>query len=410
MRITKIEFNGFEPIQDGSVMEFPESTVPNLAEVQFLTGENGTGKTRILSLLAVPFGDASELLLRMGASGFSTQIGSELTFVTFINSARTVVRYNQNDRAKFAIVYKHLQTSSTPLRPMASCLFQPNQYLRFSKSEEFETSCSQRMVNLLVKTGIALNSGDTDAKAYRVSVKLSDVISHITGKKFSFTLKEAPSDHVLLEVSWGGKRMGFAQVPDGLRAIFKLLMNLAMILDDRLKDTQKDIFEEPFVLLLDEPETHLHPKWQRLLLPAVQQLFPKAQIFCATHSPFVISSVNSGFVHILKYDENDKVVIDKPHPCGHGDTYQDAVAEVLGLDAFMEYDPETERLLREFEKKRKSVMTETDVEELRKSAIELAKRSRRLEFLMGHQMHQLEVQFRPKEVRKYAEAVAPGTA
>jgi predicted ATP-binding protein involved in virulence len=404
MRITKIEFNGFEPIQDGAVMEFPKSTEPTLAEVQFLTGENGTGKTRILSLLAAIFGDATELSLRVGYQvGLSrNEIISE---VHGLDSKRT--RIHHGKISNFATAYRHVNsTSNTPLKPMSSCLFQNDQYLRFAKSPQFEVACEQRMVNQLVKTGIALNSGDTEARSYVVSVKLGDVISHITGKKFRFTLKESPNDHVLLEVSWGGKRMGFAQVPDGLRAIFKLLM----ILDDRLKDTQKDIFEEPFVLLLDEPETHLHPKWQRLLLPAVQQLFPKAQIFCATHSPFVISSVNSGFVHILRYDENDKVVIDKPQPCGHGDTYQDAVAEVLGLDGFMEYDPETERLLREFEKKRKSVITEVDIEELRKSAIELAKRSRRLEFLMGQQMHQLEVQFRPKEVRKYAEAVAPGTA
>ncbi len=55
------------------------------------------------------------------------------------------------------------------------------------------------------------------------------------------------------------------------------------------------------VLLIDEPELHQHPAWQRVFLPAVLRalslIAPEAatQIFIATHSPFVFASIESLF-------------------------------------------------------------------------------------------------------------------
>lgn len=55
------------------------------------------------------------------------------------------------------------------------------------------------------------------------------------------------------------------------------------------------------VLLIDEPELHLHPAWQRVFLPAVMRavslVAPEAavQVFTATHSPLVLASLESVF-------------------------------------------------------------------------------------------------------------------
>lgn len=42
------------------------------------------------------------------------------------------------------------------------------------------------------------------------------------------------------------------------------------------------------LLLIDEPEAHLHPTWQRALPRALQTLLPQGQILVATHSPYII--------------------------------------------------------------------------------------------------------------------------
>lgn len=54
------------------------------------------------------------------------------------------------------------------------------------------------------------------------------------------------------------------------------------------------------ILLIDEPELHLHPAWQRVVLKAVCRLLPKTQVICATHSALVLSELPSDQVRLLK--------------------------------------------------------------------------------------------------------------
>jgi len=54
------------------------------------------------------------------------------------------------------------------------------------------------------------------------------------------------------------------------------------------------------LLLIDEAENHLHPKWQKVFLQNIQKLFPKLQIIVSTHSPFIVSSVDTSRVYVCK--------------------------------------------------------------------------------------------------------------
>ncbi len=70
--------------------------------------------------------------------------------------------------------------------------------------------------------------------------------------------------------------------------------------------------KKPAILLIDEIENHLHPTWQRRVIPALLDHFPGLQIFATTHSPFVVAGLKAGQVHLLKRDENG-VVTYKPN-------------------------------------------------------------------------------------------------
>ena len=60
--------------------------------------------------------------------------------------------------------------------------------------------------------------------------------------------------------------------------------------------------EKPsFVVLIDEPENHLHPSMQRRIIPNLIEAFPNVQFVIATHSPFVVSSVKDSSVYVLHY-------------------------------------------------------------------------------------------------------------
>ena len=47
--------------------------------------------------------------------------------------------------------------------------------------------------------------------------------------------------------------------------------------------------EAPCIFLADEPELSLHIEWQRMIIPAIVDLNPNAQVIAATHSPEVAS-------------------------------------------------------------------------------------------------------------------------
>ena len=54
------------------------------------------------------------------------------------------------------------------------------------------------------------------------------------------------------------------------------------------------------IVLIDEPELHLHPAWHRVILKAIRSLLPEAQLICATHSPQVLSEIEPAHVRLLK--------------------------------------------------------------------------------------------------------------
>jgi predicted ATPase len=58
-----------------------------------------------------------------------------------------------------------------------------------------------------------------------------------------------------------------------------------------------------FVVVIDEPENHLHPSMQRVLLPSLIEAFPLAQFIVATHSPFIVTSVRDSSVNVLVYKD-----------------------------------------------------------------------------------------------------------
>ena len=64
--------------------------------------------------------------------------------------------------------------------------------------------------------------------------------------------------------------------------------------------------ETPGIVLIDEVDLHLHPKWQRTVLNDLRKTFPKIQFIASTHSPFIIQSLKPGEV----IDLNSKLPTD----------------------------------------------------------------------------------------------------
>ena len=90
--------------------------------------------------------------------------------------------------------------------------------------------------------------------------------------------------------------------------------------------------EEPAILLIDEIENHLHPTWQRRVIPALLEHFPGLQIFATTHSPFVVAGLKAGQVHVLKRDENGVVTASTEQRDVIGWTADEILRGMMGVD------------------------------------------------------------------------------
>ena len=67
--------------------------------------------------------------------------------------------------------------------------------------------------------------------------------------------------------------------------------------------------DKPGVLVIDEIDAHLHPSWQRRIIPTLIRHFPKLQIFCSTHSPLMLAGLKAGQVQLLRRGEDGKVSV-----------------------------------------------------------------------------------------------------
>lgn len=86
-------------------------------------------------------------------------------------------------------------------------------------------------------------------------------------------------------------RMGDQVVPtigmsDGFRSILALAGDLIWRLIQAFPHS-KDALKECGVVLIDELDIHLHPKWQREVALVLRETFPNLQFFVATHSPLI---------------------------------------------------------------------------------------------------------------------------
>jgi predicted ATP-binding protein involved in virulence len=97
-----------------------------------------------------------------------------------------------------------------------------------------------------------------------------------------------------------GVELSLSQLSDGERNLAMLAGDIArrVVLSGAI-DGDGDPLGAEFVVLIDEVEQHLHPAWQRKVLPALQRVFPHAQWIVTTHSPQVLSSVSASSVIIL---------------------------------------------------------------------------------------------------------------
>ncbi len=107
-----------------------------------------------------------------------------------------------------------------------------------------------------------------------------------------------------------GQELVVNQLSDGEKCLLALVGDLA-----RRLATANPYLENPLlgdgVVLIDEVELHLHPKWQREIIPALKRTFPNCQFIVSTHSPQIVSHIKPDNIYIISATP-DGVVLQQP--------------------------------------------------------------------------------------------------
>ena len=89
---------------------------------------------------------------------------------------------------------------------------------------------------------------------------------------------------------------------DGERGILALVMDLTRRLAQANPELVDPAAEAEAVVLIDEIELHLHPKWQREIVHNLESAFPRCQFIATTHSPQIIGELSHHRIQVVSKD------------------------------------------------------------------------------------------------------------
>ncbi len=95
----------------------------------------------------------------------------------------------------------------------------------------------------------------------------------------------------------------------GYQTLVVWLTDLASKLYVRYPESENPL-AEPAIVLIDEIDLHLHPRWQRELLASLSKIFPNTQFIATAHSPLVVQAAgDEGANVVLLRREGDQTVV-----------------------------------------------------------------------------------------------------
>lgn len=132
-----------------------------------------------------------------------------------------------------------------------------------------------------------------------------------------------------MEIKKNGTPLWVDHLSDGEKCLLAMIGDLARRL--AMVSGGTDSLHAPGVVLIDEIDLHLHPSWQREIIPKLVATFPNCQFIVSTHSPQVISDVSPDAVFLLR-QTGDHIVVSHPED-SFGQTSDRILEDLMGVSA-----------------------------------------------------------------------------
>ena len=144
-----------------------------------------------------------------------------------------------------------------------------------------------------------------------------------------FTNLSVRRNPLRMEVTKKNKIVTVNQLSDGEKCLIAMLGDLARRMAIANPQNPYPLTGNG-VIIIDEIDLHLHPQWQRFVVPKLLEVFPNCQFFISTHSPNIITHVQPESLHFMEQTEMGI----KFHPVqeSYGKNVDRILEDLMGLE------------------------------------------------------------------------------
>ena len=360
MKIRKLQLEGYK-VFDTLELDFTDLE-GNTLDTVVLAGVNGSGKTSLLDLLEAIFSiywnrDYDHRYYDYTRFKYRYQIGEEL--VKGCTTLEIFVEVPiQLFRNRIPLYYlEHLafiDENNLPPNEIGMFLVKKDDYFGGHKLL-YHLVTDTKFTYFYIKTNFLNNQIEQEVAKYLVDslingvvqkrelpagLIIQEIIDRINNMFVGMDMKTKLVDITATEPifeSFNGKKISINQLSSGEKQLFYQAAYLQKL---NLHNS---------IILIDEPETSLHPTWQRNILKLYQNIGENNQIIVATHSPHIIASVKPRSLFVL-YPNSETGKIEpinmaKAHKHTKGVEPNRILQEVMGMDDLR--DPETTAQIKE---------------------------------------------------------------
>jgi predicted ATP-binding protein involved in virulence len=289
-----------------------------------ILGENGTGKSNLLKAIALVTAGSNALgeligntdsWIRNGEKSCSiiavleTKKGEERSISLKINQGDTLSNIISINKESLHLIDEALENAKRNYFVVAYGASRSLNTDSFRQSEKSRYSGRSVNVRNLFDNSFSLNpltswiieldyrSGEEGIKI--VTDALNDFLPgttfHSIDKAKKLVMFKTDDGIVPLE-----------QLSDGYQAMAAWIGDLLFRVTETFRDYKKPL-EARGLLLIDEVDLHLHPKWQRKLIEFISLKLPNFQVVATTHSPLTTQQANEGELFALKRNSNNRI-------------------------------------------------------------------------------------------------------
>lgn len=302
MKIRKIYIDDYRGLKKKEI-NFVNTDTDKPLETVVLIGKNGTGKTSVLEFIFNFFNREAHFSIE-GQNKFSNSndigmvefdISEEKQFKNFkiydwITKGNSFqVKLEELPR----IVYIPVEMNYTELINKQQNFLPIPKFLQKIDTQIIENIPSY-ITSKIMREALLQSNITTD----KVREKIFNEFNELFGEmELDIKLKEVSSETLLPLFVKGDEKFDINNLSSGEKQIFLRILSLKML---EINNS---------IILIDEPETSLHPVWQQKIIKLYEKIGKSNQIILATQSPFIIGGVKSENIIVFLRDKNSSLKI-----------------------------------------------------------------------------------------------------